>query len=150
MTQLVCLYAYANNGDRFLSIDETLIHGTEEVAEGAGVLHHLPFHVGLVVDGNELVITKFPDLEGRHIGKADMYRPESSVGEFFVVYGQVSLTEEPFLQERIEIKDAATAEEQDADPSHHQFKHVPVHVKDEDATKDEEDASQDEQHHPPK
>ena len=138
MTQLVCLYAYVCDGDRIQGIDETLVHGTDEVVEDAGILHHLPFHVGLVVDGNELVIANFPNLEGRHIGKANMCCLVSSVSEFLVVYGQMSLTEEPFLQERIEIKDAATAEEQDADPSHHQFKHVPVHVKDEDATKDEE------------
>ena len=150
MTQLVCLYAYANNGDRFLGIDEVLVHGTEEAAEDAGVLHLLPFHIGLVIDGNEVMTIEFPNFEGRHIGKANMCCLVSSVSEFLVVYGQMSLIEEPFLQERIEIKDAATAEEQDADPSHHQFKHVPVHVKDEDATKDEEDASQDEQHHPPK
>ena len=150
MAQLVCRYAYVCDGDRIPGIDETLVHGTVEVAEDAGVLHHLSFHVGLVVDGNELVITKFPDLEGRDIGKADMYRPESSVGEFLVGNGQMSLTEESFLQERKEQHDAATAEEQDSAPSHYQMKHVPVHVKDEDATKDEEDASQDEQHHPPK
>ena len=138
MAQLVCLYVYANNGDRFLSINETLVHGTKEVAEDAGVLHYLPFHVGLVVDGNEVVFTKFPDLEGRYIGKADMYRPESSVSEFLVVYDQMSLTEESFLQERKEQHDAAEAEEQDADPSYYQMKYVPVHVKDEDASKDEE------------
>ena len=149
MAQLVSRHAYICDGDRIQGINEALVHGTNEVAEDAGVLHHLPFHAGLVVDGNELVIPNFPDLEGRHIGKADMYRPESSVSEFLVVYGQMSLIEEPFLQERTEQQDAATAEEQDADPSHHQFKHVPVQVKDEDATKDEEDASQDEQHHPP-
>ena len=144
MAQLVCLHAYVCDGDRIQGIDETLVHGTDEVAEDAGVLHHLPFHVGLVVDGYELVITKFPDLEGRNIGKADMYRPEFSVSEFLVVYGQMSLTEEPFLQERKEQQDAATAEEQDADPSRHLMKHVPVHVKDEDANKDKEEASQDE------
>ena len=149
MTQLVCLYAYVCDGDRIQGIDETLVHGTVEVAEDAGVLHHLPFHVGLVVDGYELVITKFPDLEGCYIDKADMYRPESSVGEFLVVYGQMSLTEEPFLQERKEQHDAEAAENQDSDPSYYQMKHVPVHVKDEDACKDKEEASQDEQHHPP-
>ena len=150
MAQLVCRHAYANNGDRFLSIDETLIHGTEEVAEDAGVLHLLPFHIGLVIDGNEVMTIEFPDLEGRNIGKADMYRPESSVSEFLVVYGQMSLTEESFLQERKDQNDAKAAKDQDADPSHHQMKHVPVHVKDEDAGKDKEEASQDEQHHPPK
>jgi hypothetical protein len=150
MTQLVSRHADVCDGDRIQGINEALVHGTNEVAEDAGVLHHLLFHVGLVVDGYELVIAKFPDLEGRDVGKADMYRPKSSVGEFLVVYGQMSLTEEPFLQERKEQNDAEAAEDQDADPSHHQFKHVPVHVKDEDATKDEEDASQDEQHHPPK
>ena len=150
MAQLVCRHAYVCDGDRIQGINETLVHGTDEVAEDAGVLHHLPFQAGLVVDGYELVITKFPDLEGRHIGKADMYRPESSVSEFLVVYGQMSLTEESFLQERKEQHDAAAAEEQDSEPSYYQMKHVPVHVKDEDATKDEEDASQDEQHHPPK
>ena len=149
MAQLVCLYAYANNGDRFLSIDETLIHGTEEVAEDAGVLHLLPFHIGLVIDGNEVMTIEFPNFEGRDIGKADMYRPESSVGEFLVVYGQMSLTEEPFLQERKEKNDAEAAKDQDAAPSYYQMKHVPVHVKDEDANKNEEEASQDEQHHPP-
>ncbi len=138
MTQLVCLHAYVCDGDRFRGIYEALVHGTKEVAEDAGVLHHLPFHVGLVVDGNEVVFTKFPDLEGRYIGKADMYRPESSVGEFLVVYGQMSLTEEPFLQERKEQHDAEAAENQDRAPSYYQMKHVPVHVKDEDASKDEE------------
>ena len=138
MAQLVCRYAYVCDGDRIQGIDEALVHGTKEVAEDAGVLHHLLFHVGLVVDGNELVITNFPDLEGRYIGKADMYRPESSVGEFLVVYDQMSLTEESFLQERKEQHDAAEAEEQDADPSYYQMKYVPVHVKDEDASKDEE------------
>ena len=149
MAQLVCRYAYVCDGDRIQGINEALVHGTNEVAEDAGVLHHLPFHVGLVVDGNELVITKFPDLEGRNIGKADMYRPESSVGKFLVVYGQMSLTEESFLQERKEQNDAEAAEDQDSAPSHYQMKHVPVHVEDEDAGKDEEEASQDEQHHPP-
>ena len=149
MAQLVSRHAYICDGDRIQGINEALVHGTVEVAEDAGVQHHLPFHAGLVVDGNELVIPNFPDLEGRDIGKVDMYRPESSVGEFLVVYGQMSLTEESFLQERKEQHDAATAEEQGADPSHHQFKHVPVHVKDEDANKDKEEASQDEQHHPP-
>ena len=149
MAQLVCRYAYVCDGDRIQGIDETLVHGTVEVAEDAGVLHHLSFHVGLVVDGNELVITKFPDLEGRNISKADMYRPESSVSEFLVVYGQMSLTEESFLQERKDQNDAKAAKDQDADPSHHQMKHVPVHVKDENANKDGEEASQDEQHHPP-
>ena len=149
MAQLVCRYAYVCDGDRIQGINEALVHGTNEVAEDAGVLHHLPFHVGLVVDGNELVIANFPNLEGRDVGKADMYRPESSVGEFLVVYGQMSLTEEPFIQERIEQNDAEAAEDQDSDPSHHQMKHVPVHVKDEDANKDGEEASQDEQHHPP-
>ena len=138
MAQLVSRHAYVCDGDRIQGIDETLVHGTVEVAEDAGVLHHLPFHVGLVVDGNEVVFTKFPDLEGRYIGKADMYRPESSVSEFLVVYGQMSLTEESFLQERKEQHDAEAAEDRDRAPSHHQFKHVPVHVKDEDATKDEE------------
>ena len=149
MAQLVCRHAYVCDGDRIQGIDETLVHGTVEVVEDAGVLHHLSFHVGLVVDGNELVITNFPDLEGRNIGKADMYRPESSVSEFLVVYGQMSLTEESFLQERKDQNDAKAAKDQDADPSHHQMKHVPVHVKDEDAGKDKEEASQDEQHHPP-
>lgn len=149
MTQLVCLHAYVCYGDRIQCIDKTLVHGTVEVAEDAGILHHLPFHVGLVVDGNELVITKFPDLEGRDVGKADMYRPESSVGEFLVVYGQMSLTEESFLQERKEQHDAEAAEDQDSALSYYQMKHVPVHVKDEDANKDKEEASQDEQHHPP-
>ena len=119
MAQLVGLHAYVCDGDRVQSIDETLVHGTVEVAEDAGVLHHLPFHAGFVVDGNELDIIKFPDLEGRDIGKVDMYRPESSVGEFLVVYGQMSLTEEPFLQERKEQHDAEAAEDQDADPSRH-------------------------------
>ena len=149
MAQLVCRHAYVCDGDRIQGINETFVHGTVEVAEDAGVLHHLPFHAGLVVDGNELVIPNFPDLEGRDIGKADMYRPESSVGEFLVVYGQMSLTEEPFLQERKEKNDAKAAKDQDADPSNYQMKHVPVHVKAEDAGKDKEEASQDEQHHPP-
>lgn len=149
MAQLVCRHADVNNGDRLLGIDEVLVHGTEEAAEDAGVLHLLPFHVGLVVDGYEVVIPKSPDLEGRDVGKADVPRLHSSVGDSLVVDGQVRLVEEPFLQERPEQHDAATAEEQDADPSHHQFKHVPVYVKDEDAGKDKEEASQDEQHHPP-
>ena len=149
MAQLVCRHVYADSGDRLLGINEALVHGTEEAAEDAGVLHLLQFHDGLVVDGYEVVIPKFPDLEGRDVGKADVPRFHSSVGDSLVVDGQVGLVEESFLQERPEQHDAATAEEQDADPSHHQFKHVPVHVKDEDATKDEEDASQDEQHHPP-
>ena len=149
MAQLVCRHADVCDGDRLLGIDEVLVHGTEEAAEDAGVLHHLPFHAGLVVDGNELVIPNFPDLEGRDIGKVDMCRPESSVGEFLVVYGQMSLTEEPFLQERKEKNDAEAAEDQDAAPSYYQMKHVPVHVKDEDAGKDEEEASQKQQHHPP-
>ena len=149
MAQLVGLYAYVCDGDRIQGIDETLVHGTDEVVEDAVVLHHLPFHAWLVVDGNELNLIKFPDLEGGDVGKADMYRSESSVGEFLVVYGQMSLTEESFLQERKEQHDAAAAEEQDSEPSYYQMKHVPVHVKDEDAGKNEEDAGQDEQHHPP-
>jgi hypothetical protein len=149
MAQLVSCHAYVCDGDRIQGIDETLVHGTDEVVEDAGILHHLPFHAGFVVDGYELVITKFPDLEGRNIGKADMYRPASSVGEFLVVYGQMSLTEEPFLQERKEQHDAEAAENQDRAPSYYQMKHVPVHVKDEDAGKDKEEASQDEQQHPP-
>ncbi len=138
MTQLVCLHAYVCDGDRIQGINETLVHGTDEVAEDAGVLHLLPFHIGLVIDGNEVMTIEFPNFEGRHIGKADMYRPESSVSEFLVVYRQVSLTEEPFLQERKEQHDAEAAEDQDSAPSYYQMKHVPVHVKDEDASKDEE------------
>jgi hypothetical protein len=138
MTQRVCLHAYVCDGDRIQGINETLVHGTDEVAEDAGVLHLLPFHIGLVIDGNEVMTIEFPNFEGRHIGKADMYRPESSVSEFLVVYRQVSLTEEPFLQERKEQHDAEAAEDQDSAPSYYQMKHVPVHVKDEDASKDEE------------
>ena len=149
MAQLVSRHAYVCDGDRFLSIDETLIHGTEEVAEDAGVLHLLPFHIGLVIDGNEVMTIEFPNFEGRHIGKANMCCLVSSVSEFLVVYGQMSLTEEPFLQERKEQHDAEAAEDQDSDPSRHQLKHVPVHVKDEDASKDEKDTCQKKQHHPP-
>ena len=149
MAQLVSCHAYVCDGDRLLGIDEVLVHGTEEAAEDAGVLHLLPFHVGLVVDGYEVVIPKSPDLEGRDVGKADVPRLHSSVGDSLVVDGQVRLVEEPFLQERPEQHDAAAAEEHDAAPSHHQMKHVLVHMNDEDAGKDEEDASQKQQQHPP-
>ena len=149
MAQLVCRHAYVCDGDRIQGIDETLVHGTEEVAEDAGVLHLLPFHIGLVMDGNEVMTIEFPNFEGRHIGKANMCCLVSSVSEFLVVYGQMSLTEKPFLQERKEQHDAEAAEDQDAAPSYYQMKHVPVHVKDEDAGKDKEEASKDEQHHPP-
>ena len=149
MAQLVGLHADVNNGDRLLGIDEVLVHGTEEAAEDAGVLHLLQFHDGLVVDGYEVVIPKSPDLEGRDVGKADVPRFHSSVGDSLVVDGQVGLVEESFLQERPEQHDAAAAEEHDAAPSHNQMKHVLVHVEDVDAAKDEEDASQNQQQHPP-
>ena len=149
MTQLVGLHADVNNGDRLLGIDEVLVHGTEEAAEDAGVLHLLPFHTGLVVDGYEVIIPKSPDLEGRDVGKADVPRLHSSVGDSLVVDGQVRLVEEPFLQERPEQHDAAAAEEHDSAPSHNQMIHVLVHVEDVDAATDEEDASQKQQQHPP-
>ena len=120
-----------------MGIDEVLVHGTEEAAEDAGVLHLLQFHDGLVVDGYEVVIPKSPDLEGRDVGKADVPRLHPSVGEFLVVDGQVGLVEESFLQERPEQHDAAAAEEHDAAPSHNQMKHVLVHVEDVDAAKDD-------------
>ena len=107
MAQLVGLHADVNNGDRLLGIDEVLVHGTEEAVEDAGVLHLLPFHAWLVVDGYEVVIPKSPDLEGRDVGKADVPRFHSSVGDSLVVDGQVGLVEESFLQERPEQHDAA-------------------------------------------
>ena len=100
------LHACTCGGDRFLGIllgiHQPAVQGTDVAAHGASLVHLLLFHVGLVVYGDELLVSHLNYLKRLYISKIDDRLLYSLADDASVGNRQEWLARQPLLERGVE------------------------------------------------
>ena len=96
------LHACTCGGDSFLGIHQPAVQGTDVAAHGASLVHLLLFHVGLVVYGDELLVSHLNYLKRLYISKIDDRLLYSLADDASVGNRQERLARQPLLERGVE------------------------------------------------